>query len=87
MAGRRLTNGNGQKMSIFKEKDSRTLTQFRPILLLKIRESFLHDYGIEAHQYGMSNQYDNTTIQKETIQKEGVPGVPWCIKHTTMILE
>ena len=66
-----------------KEKDSRSLTQFRPISLLNVEgKVFFMIMASRLTQYVMSNRYIDTTIQKG-----GVPGVPGCIEHTTMIWE
>ena len=66
-----------------KEKDSRSLTQFRPISLLNVEgKVFFTIMASRLTQYVMSNRYIDTTIQKG-----GVPGVPGCIEHTTMIWE
>ena len=66
-----------------KEKDSRSLTQFRPISLLNVEgKVFFTIMASRLTQYVMSNRYIDTTIQKG-----GVPGVPGCIEHTAMIWE
>ena len=66
-----------------KEKDSRSLTQFRPISLLNMEgKVFFTIMASRFTQYVMSNRYIDTTIRKGA-----VPGVPGCIEHTTMIWE
>ena len=70
-------------MYIPKEEDSPILGQFRPISLLNINGKIF--FGIIAKRtmrFLVSNGYIN-----ESVQKAGIPGVPGCIEHTTMIWE
>ena len=72
-----------KRVYIPKEKDSRSLTQFRPISLRNVEGNvFFTIMASRLTQYVMSNRCIDTTIQKG-----GVPGVPGCIEHTTMIWE
>ena len=66
-----------------KEKDSLDLKQFRPISLLNVEgKIFFATMAQRLTRYMMANQYVNASVQKG-----GVPGVPGCIEHTTMIWE
>ena len=61
---------------ISKEKDSRKIEQFRPISLLIV-------FGVIAKRmtrFVINNGFINTSIQKA-----GVPGLPGCIEHTTIL--
>ena len=66
-----------------KEKDSKGLNQFRPISLLNVEGKIF--FSIKASrltEFVMSNQYVDISVQKG-----GIPGVPGCIEHTSMIWE
>lgn len=66
-----------------KEKDSRDISQFRPISLLNVEgKIFFTALATRLTQYVIANHYVD-----KAIQKGGVPGVPGCIEHTTMIWE
>ena len=66
-----------------KERDSHSLSQFRPISLLNIEgKVFFSVIASRLAEYVLSNKYVDTSIQKG-----GVPGVPGCIEHSSMIWE
>lgn len=64
-----------------KEKDSKGIGQFRPISLLNVEgKMFFAVLATRLTRYLMSNGYVDTSIQKG-----GVPGVPGCLEHSSMI--
>jgi hypothetical protein len=66
-----------------KEKDSKTLGQFRPISLLNVEgKIFFSVIAQRLTKYLLSNGYVDTSIQKG-----GIPGVPGCLEHSSMIWE
>lgn len=66
-----------------KEKDSKTIGQFRPISLLNVEgKIFFSVIAQRLTKYLLDNGYIDTTVQKG-----GVPGVPGCLEHSTMIWE
>ena len=66
-----------------KEKDSKGLNQFRPISLLNVEgKIFFSIMTSRLTEFVMSNQYVDISVQKG-----GIPGVPGCIEHTSMIWE
>ena len=66
-----------------KEKDSKGLNQFRPISLLNVEGTiFFSIMASRLTEFVMSNQYVDISVQKG-----GIPGVPGCIEHTSMIWE
>ena len=66
-----------------KEKDSKGLNQFRPISLLNVEgKIFFSIMASRLTEFVMSNQYVDISVQKG-----GIPGVPGCIEHTSMIWE
>ena len=73
--------GLADEIYIPKEKDSRKLEQFRPIVLLDVEGKIF--FGVIAKRmtrFVINNGYVNTSIQKA-----GVPGFPGCTEHTTML--
>ena len=66
-----------------KEKDSKGLNQFRPISLLNVEgKIFFSIMASRLTEFVMSNQYVDISVQNG-----GIPGVPGCIEHTSMIWE
>ena len=66
-----------------KERDSHSLSQFRLISLLNVEgKVFFFVIASRLTEYVLSNKYVDTSIQKG-----GVPGVPGCIEHSSMIWE
>ncbi|CAG5130209.1 unnamed protein product, partial [Candidula unifasciata] len=66
-----------------KEQDSKSLSQFRPISLLNVEgKIFFSVMARRLTQYLMTNKYIDTSVQKG-----GIPGVPGCLEHATMIWE
>ena len=66
-----------------KEKDSKGLNQFRPISLLNVEgKIFFSIMSSRLTEFVMSNQYVDISVQNG-----GIPGVPGCIEHTSMIWE
>ena len=65
-----------------KERDSHSLSQFRPISLLNEGTVFFPVIASRLTEYVFSNKYVDTSIQKG-----GVPVVPGCIEHSSMIWE
>ena len=66
-----------------KEKESKCLNQFRPISLLNVEgKIYLSCWAARLTEFMTANRYIDTTVQKG-----GIPGVPGCIEHTTMIWE
>ena len=64
-----------------KEENSSRLDQFRPISLLNVDGKIF--FGIISKR-SMRFLLENGYID-ETVQKAGIPGVPGCIEHATMI--
>ena len=63
-----------------KERDSHSLSQFRPISLLNVEgKVFFSVIASRLTEYVLSNKYMVTSIQKG--------GVPGCIEHSSMIWE
>ncbi|MCG8429578.1 MAG: reverse transcriptase family protein [Candidatus Omnitrophica bacterium] len=66
-----------------KEQDSKDIGQFRPISLLNVEgKIFFAVMASKLTNFLMENGYVDTTVQKG-----GVPGVPGCLEHATMIWE
>ena len=66
-----------------KEKDSKTIGQFRPISLLNVEgKVFFAVVASRLTKYLMNNGYVDTSVQKG-----GVPGIPGCLEHASMIWE
>lgn len=66
-----------------KEENSTTISQFRTISLLNVEEKiFLAILARRVTSFLLKNKYIDTSVQKG-----GVPGVPGCIEHATMITE
>ena len=66
-----------------KEKDSKGLNQFRPISMLNVEgKIFFSIMASRLTEFVMSKQYVDISVQKG-----GIPGVPGCIEHTSMIWE
>ena len=66
-----------------KEKESKCLKQFRPISLLNVEgKIYFSCLAARLAEFMTANRYIGTSVQKG-----GVPGVPGCIEHTTMIWE
>ena len=64
-----------------KEKDSKTVTQFRTISLLNVEgKIFFAVLAKRMTQYLTSNQYIDTSVQKG-----GVPGFSGCVEHTSAL--
>ena len=66
-----------------KEQNSSDINQFRPISLLNIEgKIFFAVMAARLTNYLLENQYIDTSIQKG-----GIPGIPGCLEHATMIWE
>ena len=64
-----------------KEQDSTTITQFRPISLLNVEgKIFFSVMASRLTNFLLENKYLDTSVQKG-----GIPGVPGCLEHATMI--
>ena len=76
---KRWTTAEG--VYIPKEQDSRTLDQFRPISLLNVDGKVF--FGVIAKRT-MHFLLANGFVDK-SVQKAGIPGVPGCVEHASMI--
>ena len=66
-----------------KEKDSKEIHQFRPISLLNVEgKIFFAVLARRLTSYVIQNNYIDRSVQKG-----GVPGVPGCIEHSSVIWE
>ena len=66
-----------------KEQDSKSISQFRPISLLNVEgKVFFAVMARRLTEYLTCNGFINTTVQKG-----GMPGMPGCLEHATMIWE
>ena len=66
-----------------KEKDSVNINQFRPISLLNVEgKIFFAVLAKRLTDFAIRNEYIDRSLQKG-----GVPGVPGCIEHSSMIWE
>ena len=66
-----------------KEKDAKKIGQFRPISLLNVEgKVFFAVVASRLTKYLMNNGYVDTSVQKG-----GVPGIPGCLEHASMIWE
>ena len=64
-----------------KEQNSSTINQFRPISLLNVEgKIFFSVMAARLTRYLMENNYLDISVQKG-----GIPGVPGCLEHATMI--
>ena len=64
-----------------KEKNSKHLEQFQPILLLSVEEkNFFRVIAKRMMRFVLNNQFINILIQKA-----GTPGFPGCIEHASML--
>ena len=81
---RSMMSGRKQRaIYIPKEKDSKGLNQFRPISLLNVEwKIFFSIMASRLTEFVMSNKYVDISVKKG-----GIPGVPGCIEHTSMIWE
>lgn len=66
-----------------KEKNSRDISQFRPISLLNVEgKIFLAFLASRLTKYLLDNEYIDTSVHKG-----GVPGIAGCLEHGNMIWE
>ena len=66
-----------------KEQNSKSINQFRPISLLNVEgKIFFAILAKRLTDYLTTNGFVDTSVQKG-----GVPGVPGCLEHSTMIWE
>ena len=66
-----------------KEKDSKTVKQFRTISLLNVEgKIFFSILANRMTSYMLSNQYINTSVQKG-----GIPGFSGCVEHTSALTQ
>ena len=66
-----------------KEKDSKTIKQFRTISLLNVEgKIFFSILANRMTSYMLSNQYINTSVQKG-----GIPGFSGCVEHTSALTQ
>lgn len=64
-----------------KEQNSSTINQFRPISLLNVEgKIFFSVMAARLTSYLLGNSYLDVSVQKG-----GIPGVPGCLEHATMI--
>ena len=64
-----------------KEKDSRTIGQFRTISLINVEgKIFLSALANRLSEYMVSNKHTNTSIQKA-----GLQGFSGCVEHTCIL--
>ena len=64
-----------------KEKDAVNISQFRPIALLNVEgKIFFAVIAQRMAEYLQRNEYVDTSVQKA-----GISGFSWCLKHTSMI--
>ena len=62
-----------------KEQNSNTISQFRPISLLNV-EGKIFFMASRMTSYLLENSYLDVSVQKG-----GIPGIPGCLEHATMI--
>ena len=64
-----------------KEQNSSDISQFRPISLLNVEgKIFFSVMATRLTKYLQENEYLDVSVQKG-----GIPGVPGCVEHATMI--
>ena len=73
--------GLADEIYIPKEKNSKHLEQFRPVLLLNVEgKIFFRVIAKRMMRFVLNNKFINISIQKA-----GIPGFPGCIEHISML--